>query len=106
MFIDFSSAFNTLKPDIVINKLRTINVSPIQCKFILDFVTNREQRVRIYDILSTVLSISTGAPQGCVLSAIRFIIYTNIIPLFKKGSTNKSVNYRPVSLTSVICKLL
>ena len=31
---------------------------------------------------------------------------TNITPLFKKGSRNKSVNYRPVSLTSVICKLL
>ena len=30
----------------------------------------------------------------------------NIIPLFKKGSINKSENYRPVSLTSVICKLL
>ena len=77
VFIDFSSAFNTLKPDIVINKLRTLNVSPILCKFILDFLTNREQRVRINDILSSVLSISTGAPQGCVLSAILFIIYTN-----------------------------
>ena len=30
----------------------------------------------------------------------------NIIPLFKKGSRNKSENYTPVSLTSVICKLL
>ena len=30
----------------------------------------------------------------------------NVIPLFKKCSRNKSVNYRPVSLTSVICKLL
>ena len=30
----------------------------------------------------------------------------NIIPLFKKGSRNKSDNYRPVSLPSVICKLL
>ena len=30
----------------------------------------------------------------------------NIIPFFKKGSRNKSVNYRPVSLTSVICQLL
>ena len=30
----------------------------------------------------------------------------NIIPLFKKGSRNKSENYRAVSLTSVICKLL
>ena len=29
-----------------------------------------------------------------------------IISLFKKGSRNKSVNTRPVTLTSVICKLL
>ena len=30
----------------------------------------------------------------------------NSIPLYKKGSRNKSGNYRPVSLKSVICKLL
>ena len=30
----------------------------------------------------------------------------NIIPLIKTVSRNKSVNYWPVSLTSVICKLL
>ena len=31
---------------------------------------------------------------------------TNTIPLFKKGSRNKSENYRPVGLATVICKLL
>ena len=30
----------------------------------------------------------------------------NLTSLFKKGSRNKSENYRPVSLTSVVCKLL
>ena len=30
----------------------------------------------------------------------------NITPLFKKGSRNKPENYRSVSLTSVVCKLL
>ena len=31
---------------------------------------------------------------------------TNIIPLLKKGSRNNSENYKSVTLTSVICKLL
>ena len=30
----------------------------------------------------------------------------NITPLFKKGSRNKTSNYTPVRLTSVVCKLL
>ena len=30
----------------------------------------------------------------------------NITPLFKKGSRNKPASYKPVSLTSVVCKLL
>ena len=30
----------------------------------------------------------------------------NITPLFKKGSRNKPDNYRPVNLTSLVCKLL
>ena len=38
------------------------------------------------------------------MSVIKNIYF--IIPLFNKGSRNKLENYRPASLTSVICKLL
>ena len=31
---------------------------------------------------------------------------TNVTPLFKKGSRSASSNYRPVSLTSIACKVL
>ena len=30
----------------------------------------------------------------------------NITPIYKKGSRSEAGNYRPVSLTSVVCKLL
>ena len=32
--------------------------------------------------------------------------HANVVPIFKKGSRRKAENYRPVSLTSVVCKLL
>ena len=41
--------------------------------------------------------------EGIVLSEWK---EANITPLFTKGSRNKPDNYRPVSLTSVVCKLL
>ena len=30
----------------------------------------------------------------------------NVVPIFKKGERSKAENYRPISLTSVICKML
>jgi len=32
--------------------------------------------------------------------------YTNITPLYKKDSRSDPGNYRPVSLTSIVCKLM
>ena len=76
VFIDFSSAFNTLKPDIVINKLRTLNVSPILCKFILYFLTNREQRVRINDIYCLQYYQSVQVHLKVVYSLLYCLLYT------------------------------
>ena len=57
------------------------------------------------------IAASTGEPHLVhqLVNLIRWPLEwkeANIVPLFKKGSRNKSVNYRPVSLTSVICILL
>ena len=30
----------------------------------------------------------------------------NVSPIYKKGARNKAENYRPISLTSIICKLM
>jgi len=72
-----SSPFNTLKPDIITTTLKSFDVSSILCKFILDFLINRKQCVRINDTLSGVITITTDDPQCCVLSVVLFIIYSN-----------------------------
>ena len=77
LFIDYSSAFNTIQPHILIGKLAKLNVPARLQLWVLDFLTRRQQRVRSHLETSTYLEINTGAPQGCVLSALLFSIYTN-----------------------------
>ena len=39
LFIDYSSAFNTIVPSKLINKQRTLELNTSLCNWILDFVT-------------------------------------------------------------------
>ena len=83
LFIDYSSAFNTIRPSILIKKLLHLNIPPVLCSFILDFLISRRQHVKIDKIISSFLVCNIGSPQGCVLSAILYIIYTNdLLSLF------------------------
>ena len=78
LFIDFSSAFNTIQPHVLVEKLtNSFDLDPGLVGWILDFLTNRSQCVRVNESMSSFLSTSTGSPQGCVLSAFLFILYTN-----------------------------
>ena len=47
------------------------------CLWIKDFLTNRPQAVKMCPHLSPTLSLSTGAPQGCVLSPLLYSLYTH-----------------------------
>ncbi len=81
LFVDFSSAlsFNTIQPHVLINRLlEQFTLSNNIVGWILDFLTNRTQRVRVNGTLSDQVCSSTGSPQGCVLSPLLFILYTNM----------------------------
>ena len=77
LFVDYSSAFNTIQSHILIEKLNTLNVSVILQKWILSFLTERPQFVKTDVEQSKSLTVNTGSPQGCVISPILFILYTN-----------------------------
>ena len=75
MFIDFSSAFNTIQPYLMLRKLMDKNVNSKLIIWIHKFLTGRLQYVRFKNSFSNCTTINTGAPQGCVLSASLFTIY-------------------------------
>ena len=81
LFIDFSSAFNTIQPRILVEKLLKMNVNKHVCAWILDFLTFRPQFVKL-QANSTVfksdnLVLNIGAPQGTCISPALFTIYTD-----------------------------
>ncbi|KAL0199976.1 hypothetical protein M9458_003163, partial [Cirrhinus mrigala] len=77
LFVDISSAFNTIIPDILQIKLSQLSVPTSICQWITSFLTDRQQLVRLGKLTSGTRTISTGAPQGCVLSPLLFSLYTN-----------------------------
>ena len=77
LFVEFSSAFNTIQPHLLMDKLMKMNVNAKLIVWIQSFLSNRLQYVNFNGTLSDVTEINTGAPQGCVLSAVLFIIYTS-----------------------------
>jgi hypothetical protein len=76
LFVDFSSAFNSIQPHLLINKLLSMAVNPTIISWVFSFLTDRPQQVRVGHDVSDVLVTNTGAPQGCVLSPALFTIYT------------------------------
>ena len=77
LFIDYQSAFNTIQPHMLIDMLMEKNVSYNICLLIFSFLDQRQQFVRTRDGPTDVRYTCTGSPQGCVMSAFLFTIYTD-----------------------------
>ncbi|KAK3548557.1 hypothetical protein QTP70_014476 [Hemibagrus guttatus] len=75
LFVDYSSAFNTIIPSTLTTKLQHLGLSPSLCQWISNFLTGRPQAVRMGRHVSASLTLSTGAPQGCVLSPLLYSLY-------------------------------
>jgi hypothetical protein len=53
LFIDNSSAFNTIVPSKLIIKLEALGLNPALCNWVLDFLTGRPQVVKVGNNIST-----------------------------------------------------
>ena len=77
LFIDYSSAFNTIVPSKLIIKLEALGLNPARFNWVLDFQTGRPPVVTVGNNISTSLIRNTGAPQGCVLSPLLYSLITH-----------------------------
>lgn len=77
LFIDYSSAFNTIVPTKLVSKLSDLGLNYLLCNWIFDFLTGRSQVVKLGQYISSSITLSVGAPQGCVLSPLLYSLYTH-----------------------------
>uniref|UniRef100_A0A3Q3GWF6 Reverse transcriptase domain-containing protein n=1 Tax=Labrus bergylta TaxID=56723 RepID=A0A3Q3GWF6_9LABR len=77
LFVDFSSAFNSVIPSKLNTKLGDLGFNSSLRHWIMDFLTNRPQYVRSGHTCSTTITLNTGVPQGCVLSPFLYSLFTH-----------------------------
>ena len=81
MSFDFSKAFDPVSHYILSGKLKATDINPFVINLILEFLSQRKQRVVVDGITTEFIDINRGVPQGTVLGPILFSLMVNDIQL-------------------------
>lgn len=99
VYLDFTKAFDLVSHDILLYKLSMYGISETVIKWFESFLKGRKQVVRINNVLSDMLEVNYGVPQGGVLGPILFVIYINDL---LQINLNSSI-YSFADDTSLVC---
>lgn len=77
LFIDYSSAFNTIAPSRLVTTLLDLVLNSTLRTWMKDFLSNCPWTVRLGPHLPSGLSHRTGVKQGCMLSLLLYSLYTH-----------------------------
>ena len=107
IYIDFTKAFDTVKHDILLQKLHYYGIRGNIHNWFKDYLSQRTQSTKFFNSISPSLPIQYGVPQGSVLGPILFLLYINDIAhiftnlktvLFADDSTLYVTGEHPINL--------
>ena len=80
VFIDVKKAFDTVDHKILLRKLEFYGFGGVELKLIANYLSQRYQFTDINGMVSELVEILAGVPQGSILGPLLFLIYVNDFP--------------------------
>lgn len=77
VFIDYSKAFDTLRHDLLIERLGISGVRGKLLKWCKNYLDDRSYQVKIGDMLSEEVKVTEGTAQGSVIGPLHYLTYVN-----------------------------
>ena len=81
VLLDFRKAFDLVDHNILVGKLHTLGVKPTAINWIIDFLKDRKQRVKLNGVYSDWINVPAGVPQGTRLGPWLFLVLINDLRL-------------------------
>lgn len=77
IFLDLRKAFDTISIPLLLDKLEKVGVRGSQLDLFRDYLSGRQQSVRVGNFTSEPRSMDFGVPQGSILGPTLFLLYIN-----------------------------